>query len=65
MSDIVALMQLDPFKCSKQDIAEIVKFYRERHNQYNLGAKTAGSIKAPTGKAVETAKAIASNDLDI
>lgn len=65
MSDIVALMQLDPFKCSKQDIAEIVKFYRERHNQYNLGGKSAGSIKQPTGKAAETAKAIVSNDLDI
>ena len=65
MSDILTLMQRDPFKCSKQDITEIVKFYRERHGQYNLGSKTAGNIKPVAGKAAETAKAIASNDLDI
>lgn len=65
MSDILSLMQLDPFKCSKQDIAQIVKFYRERHAQYNLGSKTAGSIKPVAGKAAVTAKAIASDDLDL
>lgn len=65
MSDLLTLMQRDPFKCSKQDIADIVKFYRERHGQYNLGAKAPGKLKGPTGKAAESMKAVASDDLDI
>lgn len=45
MSDIAALFQRDPLDLSKQDIDDIVKYYREKRAQFNLGDKTAGSTK--------------------
>ena len=35
MSDLTELMRRDPFKCSRQDIEQIIKFYREKHQTYN------------------------------
>lgn len=45
MSDIAELFARDPLSLSKQDIGEIVKYYREKRAQFNLGDKTAGSTK--------------------
>lgn len=45
MSDIATLFARDPLDLSKQDIEAIVKFYREKRAQFNLGDKTAGSTK--------------------
>lgn len=51
MSDLTELMRRDPFKCSRQDIEQIIKFYREKHQTYNtaltLGTKPKKAVAAP------------------
>lgn len=42
MSDINEIMRKDPLSCSKIDIQEVVKVYREKRVQYQLGNKMAG-----------------------
>ena len=64
MSDLAELFSRDPQKCTKDDVRAIVAAFRERRKTFNLGMKTAGTTKALTGKAAETAKAI-SADVDI
>lgn len=65
MSDLAELFARDPNKCSKQDIAKIVAAFRERRKQFNMGGTLAGKVVQIKGKAAETAKAIASDGLDI
>jgi hypothetical protein len=64
MSDLAELMSRDPNKCTREDISEIIKFYRSRHAQWK---QTGGSVslKPLKGKSVETAKQISANDLDL
>lgn len=45
MSDIAELFARDPLGLSKQEIGEIVTYYRQKRAQFNLGDKTAGSTK--------------------
>ena len=45
MSDIAELFARDPLELSKQDIGEIVNYYRQKRAQFNLGDKTAGNTK--------------------
>ena len=45
MSDIAELFARDPLELSKQDLGEIVTYYRQKRAQFNLGDKTAGSTK--------------------
>lgn len=45
MSDIAALFAKDPLQLTKENIGEIVSYYRERRAQFNLGDKTAGNTK--------------------
>lgn len=65
MTDLAELFSRDPNKCTKDDIRAIVVAFRERRKQFNAGASLAGKVKPPTGKAAETAKRIASDDLDL
>ena len=61
MTDQTTLQQIfsmDPNKCSKQNILDLVEAYRARRKQFDLGNMKAGSSKPLTGKAVEVAKAI-------
>ena len=45
MSDIQALFQKDPLQLTKTDISDIIAYYREKRNAFNLGDKTAGATK--------------------
>lgn len=45
MSDIADLFARDPLSLTKPDIEVIVKYYREKRAQFNLGDKTAGATK--------------------
>lgn len=45
MTDITELFARDPLKLTKEDIVELVKVYREKRYQFNLGDKMAGSTK--------------------
>jgi len=45
MSDIAALFTEDPLKLTKSNIDEIIAWYRNARNQFNAGAKAAGSTK--------------------
>jgi hypothetical protein len=45
VSDIGELFARDPLELSKENIGEIIKYYREKRAQFNLGDKTAGSTK--------------------
>lgn len=45
MSDIAAIFARDPLELTREDRAEIIKYYREKRAQFNLGDKTAGSTK--------------------
>ena len=56
MSDLMELLRRDPFGCSRADIGEIVKAYRDRRAQFQLGNMTAGKVKAPTAKESEALK---------
>ena len=49
MSDIATLFATDPLSLTKDNIGEIVKYYRERRAQFNLGDKTAGATKKMAG----------------
>jgi len=45
MSDIQRLFQEDPLKLTRPDITEIIAYYRDKRNAFNLGDKTAGATK--------------------
>jgi hypothetical protein len=46
MTDINELFKRDPLKLSREkDIPEIVAYYREKLQQFNLGDKNAGATK--------------------
>ena len=45
MSDIQAIFQKDPLHLTREDLAEMVAYYREKRNQFNLGDTQAGSAK--------------------
>jgi hypothetical protein len=65
MSTLMELMSRDPNKCTKDDIREIIKAFRERRQQFVLGNLSAGSTKAPTAKFAEIMKSVKSDDLDL
>jgi hypothetical protein len=58
MSDLQTIFAMDPEKCTKEDITEIVRAFRERRTQFNLGNNNAGSTKAPTARESEALKAV-------
>lgn len=58
MSDLQTLFAMDPEKCTKENIKEIVLAFRERRTQFNLGNASAGSTKAPTARESEALKAV-------
>lgn len=65
-STVIELMSRDPHDCSKQDIEEIVKYFREKRKQFSLGNMTAGKVKAPTVKeaeAIEATKKLSIGDM--
>ena len=45
MTDISALFQRDPLNLTKEEIDEIISFYRQARANFNLGDKQAGSAK--------------------
>jgi hypothetical protein len=45
MSDIAELFSRDPLNLTKENIDEIIKYYREKRALFNLGDKTAGNTK--------------------
>jgi len=45
MSDIQALFQKDPLQLTREDLAEIIAYYRDKRNQFALGDKSAGATK--------------------
>ena len=45
MSDIQELFQKDPLQLTQEDLKEMVMYYRDRRNQFNLGDTQAGSAK--------------------
>lgn len=66
MSDLAELMARDPFKCTRDDIAKIVAFYREKHSQFRGGNLKAGATKQVSAKTAELIKTVgATNDLDL
>jgi len=64
MSTLLDLMALDPLKCTRKDITEIIAFFREKRKQFNMGNLTAGKVKAPSAKLTEALK-LAPTDLDL
>ena len=65
MSDLSRIMSLDPNKCTRTDIAQIVQFFRDRRAQFELGNMKAGSTKPATGKVAELMKNVKSDDLEL
>lgn len=63
MSDLMELLRRDPFGCSRTDIVEIVKAYRDRRAQFQLGNMSAGKVKPPSEK--EKAALSVTKGLDI
>lgn len=49
MSDIAAIFAKDPLELTNPDIEDIIKYYREKRAQFNLGDKTAGATKKIAG----------------
>jgi hypothetical protein len=45
MTDIDELMNRDPLKLTKEDLAAIIRVLRERRQQHMAGVKGAGSMK--------------------
>lgn len=64
MSTLLELMSADPMKMTKEDIKQIIHFYRERRAQFNLGNITAGNVKPPSPKLAAAIK-LAPSDLDL
>lgn len=65
MSDLLELFARDPLKYTKEDIKQIVAFYREKRKQFNSGGILAGKVKPAPAKAKALADAIKSDDLEI
>jgi hypothetical protein len=67
MSDLSTLFSKDPFKCSQQDIQEIVSALRARFSAYKKdNASGAGKMKVvPNAKQLELAKTLDMKDVDI
>lgn len=65
MSDLSRIFALDPNKCTRTDIAQIVQAFRDRRAQFELGNMKAGSTKPVTGKMAELMKSVKSDDIDL
>ena len=65
MDELKITRKTEPVMFTIRVDKSIVDFYRQKRAQFNSGAMLAGKVKPITGKAAETAKAIASNDIDI
>lgn len=63
MSDINELLSRDPSECTDADMDEIVRLFRERRRQFDLGNMLAGKTKPMTAKAAEAVKATGKLDL--
>lgn len=63
MTDIARLFAEDPLNLTKDNIDEIIKYYRTARANFNLGEKSAGSTKKlkATG---EAAPKVTTLDLD-
>lgn len=55
-ADIAELFVRDPLKLSEQDIDAVIKYYREKQAQFELGDKTAGSTKKMKAEKPEVKK---------
>lgn len=51
MSDIAELFTRDPLSLTKDNIDTIISEYRKARANFNLGEKSAGSVKKMTAKA--------------
>ena len=58
MTTLSELFARDPNNCTRDDIKEIIKAYRERRAQFNLGNLSAGKVKEPTSKMKELSKEV-------
>lgn len=65
LTTIAELFRLDPLKCTRQNITDLVVFFRDRRKQFNLGNMTAGKTKAPSAKATEILKSVKVAELDL
>ena len=63
-STLSQLFALDPNKCTKNDIQEIIKAYRDRRAQFNIGNMSAGKIKAPSA-AMQQLEKVAKIEIDL
>lgn len=65
MSDLLELFSRDPLKYTKEDIKQIISFYREKRKQFNAGGILAGKVRPAPAKSKALADAIKSDDLEI
>ena len=66
MSDLLTIFSKDPFKCSKQDISDLVTGLRARLSSFKLDSGSgAGKMKPPSAKQLELKKVIDAGDLDV
>lgn len=65
MSDINELFRKDPLSCTRADIQEIVRVFREKRGQFVLGNKQAGNTKKLTAKEEAVSKAVDISNLDL
>jgi hypothetical protein len=66
MSDLATIFSKDPFKCSEQDIHDLVTALRARLASFKLdNTSGAGKMKAPSAKALELKKVISVGDIDL
>ena len=45
MTDVQELFQKDPQGLTKDDLREMVRYYRDKRNQFDLGDRQAGATK--------------------
>ncbi len=50
MTDIARLMAEDPLNLTRDDLTQMVAYFRGTRKQFNLGNLKAGSTKPPTEK---------------
>lgn len=63
MTDIARLFAEDPLNLTKDNIDEIIAYYRTARNNFNLGEKAAGSTKKMKEASAPGAK-VTTLDLD-
>jgi hypothetical protein len=65
MTDIQELMARDPANCTREDIAEIVAYFRTARANFNLGNLMAGATKPRAASSSATKAVAATGKLDL